>query len=74
MTFTKLDKTQHTTIHTIPITPPNTSSKATLHQIINKRPVSNTQEANFKRIRNDKFLYNFSEEIDDAQLFTADCN
>ena len=74
MKFTKLDKTQNTTIHTIPITPPNTPSKATLQQIINKRPVSNNQQAHFKRIRKDTFLYNFNEEIDDAQLLTADCN
>ena len=72
--FTKSDKTQNTTIHTIPITPPNTPSKATLQQIINKRPVSNTQQAHFKRIRKDTFLYNFNEEIDDAQLLTANCN
>ena len=72
--FTKLDKTQNTSIHTIPITPPNTPSKATLQQMINKRPVTNTQQAHFKRIRKDTFLYNFNEEIDDAQLLTADCN
>ena len=71
MKFTKLDKTQNTTI---PITPLNTPSKVTLQQIINKRPVSNTQQAHFKRIRKDTFLYNFNEEIDDAQLLTADCN
>ena len=72
--FTKLDKTPYTTVHTIPITTPNTPSKATLQQIINKRPVSNTQQAHFKRIRKDTFLYNFSEEIGDAQLLSADCN
>ena len=74
MKFTKLDKTPNTTVHTIPITPPNTPSQATLQQIINKRPVSNTQQAHFKRIRKDTFLYNFNEEIDVAQLLTADCN
>ena len=58
--FTKLDKTPNTTLHTVPITPPNTPSKATLHNIISKRPVSNTQQANFKRIRKDIVLYNFS--------------
>ena len=73
MKFTKLDKTPNTTVHTIPITPPNTPSKATLQQIINKRPVSITQPAHFKRIRKDTFLYNSNEEMDDAQLLTADC-
>ena len=69
-----MTKTQNTTIHTIPITPPNRPPKATVQQIINKRPVSNAQQAHFKRIRKDTFLYNFNEEIDDAQLLTADCN
>ena len=72
--FTKLDKTPNTTGHTIPITPPNTPSKATLQHIISKRPVSNTQQAHSKRIRKDTFLYNVNEEIDDAQLLCADCN
>ena len=71
--FTKLDKTQNTSIHTIPITPPNTPSKAILQQMINKRPVTNTQQDHFKRIK-DTFLYNFNEEIDDAQLLTAGCH
>ena len=74
MKFIKIDKTQNTTIHTLPITLPNTPSKATLQQIINKRPVSNNQQAHVKRIRKDTFLYNFNEEIVDAQLLTADCN
>ena len=72
--FTKLNKTPNTTLHTVPITPPNTPSKATVQHIINKRPVSNTQQAHFKRIRKDTVLYNFHDEIDDAQLLTADCN
>ena len=72
--FTKLDKTSNTTLHTVPITPPNTPSKATLQQIMHKRPVSNTQQAHFKRIRKYTVLYNFHDEIDDAQLLTADCN
>ena len=74
MKFTKLDKTPNTTVHTLPITSPNTQSKATLQQIINKRPVSNTQQAHFKRTRKDTFLYNFNEETDDAQLLSADYN
>ena len=66
MKFKKLDKTPNTTVHTIPITPPNTPAKATLQQIINKSSVINTQQAHFKKIRKDTFLYNFNEEIDDA--------
>ena len=59
---------------TKPQTQQYTPSKATLQQIINKRPVSNTQQAHFKRIRKDTFLYNFNEEMDDDQLLSADCN
>ena len=72
--FTKLNKTPNTTLLTVPITPPNTPSKATVQHIIYKRPVSNTQQAHFKRIRKDTVLYNFHDEINDAQLHTADCN
>ena len=74
MKFTKVDKTANTPVHTIPIMPPNTPAKAILQNIINKRPVSNNHQPHFKRIRKDTFLYNFNEEIDDAQLLTADCN
>ena len=62
------------TLHTVPITPPNTPSKATLHNIISKRPTSNTQQPNFKRMRKNTVLYNFHDEIDDAQLLKADYN
>ena len=72
--FKKVDKTPNTTLHTVPITPPNTWLKATLANIISKRPISNTQQANFNRIRKSTVLYNFHDEIDDAQLLTADGN
>ena len=74
LNFTKVDKTPNTTLHTVPIVPPNTPSKATLHNIISKRPVSNTQQANFKRMRKQVVMHHFHDEIDDAQLLTADCN
>ena len=74
MKFTKLDKTPNTSLYTVPITPPNTPSKATLHNIISKRPVSNTQQTNYKRIRKQVVTYKFHDEIDDAQLLTADYN
>ena len=61
--FTKVDKTPNTTLHTVPIIPPNTQSKATLHNIISKRPVSNTQQANFKRMRKQVVTYNFHDEM-----------
>ena len=74
MKFTKLDKNPNTTLHTIPITPPNTPSKATLQKTINKRPFTNTQQGYCKRITKDTFLYNFNEEIDDTTLLTVDYN
>ena len=72
--FTKVDKTPNTILDTVPMTPPNTPSKVTLHNIISKRPVSNIQQANFKRMRKQVVTYKFHDEIDDAQLLTADCN
>ena len=72
--FTKVDKSPNTILHTVPITPPNTPSKATLHSIISKRPVSNTQYSNLKRMRKQVVVHKFHDEIDDAELLTADCN
>ena len=51
--FTKIDKTPNMTLYTVPITPPNTPSKPIIHNIMSKRPVRNTEKANFKRIRKD---------------------
>ena len=47
MKSTKLNKIPNTIQHTVPMTPPNTPSKATLHNIITKSPVSTTQKGNF---------------------------
>ena len=72
--MTKVDKTPNMMLHTVPITPPNTPSKPIIHNMMSKRPVSNTDKANFKRIRKDVITYNFHDEIDDTQLHTADLN
>ena len=74
MKFTKLDKNQNTTLHTIPITPPNTPSKETLQKTINKKPLMNTQQPHCKRMTKHTFLYNFNDEIDDTTLLGADYN
>ena len=74
MKLTKVDKTPNKTLHTVAITPPNTPSKPIIHNIMSKRPFSDTEKANFKRIRKDVVTYNFHDEIDDAQLLTADLN
>ena len=72
--FTKLDKNPNTTLHTIPITPPNMPLKATLQKTIKKRPLTNTGQVYFKRMTENTFLYNFNEEIDDPTLLSLDCN
>ena len=74
MKFTKLNKIPNTIQHTVPMTPPNTPSKATLHNIISKRPVSTTQQGNFQRMTKQVVMYKFHDEIDDAELLTADCD
>ena len=60
--------------HTVPMTPPNTPSKPTSHNIITKTPVSTTQKHNFQRLSKQVVVYNFHNEIDDAELLKADCN
>ena len=72
--LTKVDKTPNTILHTVPITPPNTPSKPIIHNIMSKRPVTDIEKANFKRIRKDVVTYNFHDETDDTQLLTADLN
>ena len=49
--LTKVDKTPNTTLYTVSNTPPNTPSKPIIHSIMSKRPFSDTEQANFKRIR-----------------------
>ena len=53
MKLTTIDKTPNTTLHTIPITPPNTPSKPIICNILTKRPLSDTERANVKRIWKD---------------------
>ena len=48
--LTKVDKTPNTTLHTVPITPPNTPSKPIICNILSKRPLSDTEKVNVKRI------------------------
>ena len=66
--FTKLDKTPNTTIYTTPLTPPNTPSKPIICNILTKRPLSDTEKANLKRVWKDVVTYNFHDEIGDSQL------
>ena len=72
MKCTKHDNIPNTIQHTVPMTPPNTPSKATLHNIITKIPVSNTLKVNFQRMSKLVVMYKFHDEIDDAVLMTAD--
>ena len=57
--LTKVDKTPDTTLNTTPITPPNTPSKPFIHNILTKRPLSDTEKANVKRFRKDVVAFNF---------------
>ena len=68
-----LDNIPNTIQHTVPMTPPNTPSKATLHYIT-KTPVSTTPKSNFERISKQVVMYNFHNEIDDAELLKVDCD
>ena len=72
--LTKVDKTQNTTLHTTPVTPPNTISEPIICNILTKRPLSDTDKANVKRIWKDVVAFNFHNEIDDSQLLTAELN
>ena len=70
--ITKVDKTPNTTLYTAPVTPPNTPSKPVIHNILSKRPLSDTGKANMKRIWKDVVAFNFHDEIDNSQLLTAE--
>ena len=74
MKFTKVDKTPNTTLYTTPVTSPNTPSKLIICNILTKRPLSDTEKANVKRIQKDVVVFNFHDEIDDSQLLTAELN
>ena len=48
--LTKVDKTLNTTLNRTPITPPNTPSKPISHNVLRKRPLSDTEKANVEKI------------------------
>ena len=70
----KVDKTPNTTLYTTPVTQTNTPSKPIIHNILTKRPLSDTEKANVKRIWKDVVTFIFHDEIDDSQLLTAEIN
>ena len=72
--MTKVDKTPNTTLYTTPVTPPSIPLKPVMCNILSKRPLSDTEKANMKRIQKDVVTYNFHDEIDDSQLLTAELN
>ena len=74
MKFTKVDKTPNTTLYTTPVTPANTPSKPIICNILSKRPLSDTEKANMKRIQKDVICFNFYDEIDDGELMKAELN
>ena len=70
--FTKVDKTPNSTLYTIPVTPPNIPSKPMICNIVSKRPLSDTEKANMKRIWRDVVYFNFHDEIHDSELLKAE--
>ena len=72
--FTKVNKTPNTTLYTTHVTPPNTPSKPIICNILSKRPLSDTEIANMKRIQKDVVNFNFHDEIDDSELLKAELN
>ena len=72
--FTKVDKTPNTTLHTTPVTPPNSPSKPIICNILSKRLLGDTEKANMKRIQKDVVSFNFHDEIDDSELLKVELN
>ena len=72
--FTKVDKIPNTTLYRTPVTPSNTPSKPIICNILTKRPLSDTEKANVKRIQKDVLSFNFHDEIDDIEFLTAELN
>ena len=72
--ITKFDKTPNTTLYTTPMTPPSTPSKPVICNIQTKRPLSDAEKANMKKIWENVVIYNFHDVIDDSQLLTAELN
>ena len=72
--FTKVDKSPNATLYTTHVTPPNTPSKPIIHYILSKRPLSDTEKANMKRIWKDVICFNFHDDIDDSKLLKAKLN
>ena len=74
MKITTVDKTPKRTLYTTPVTPPNTPSKPIIHHILSKRPVSDTEKGNMKKIQKDVVVHNFHDEIYDSQLLASELN
>ena len=69
---TTVDKTWKPTLYTTPVTPPNTSLKPIICHILSKRPLSDTEKENMKKIWKDVLTYNFDDKIDDSQLLAPE--
>ena len=67
-------QTPKPTLYTTPVTPPNTPSKPVIHNILTKRPLSDTEKGNMKKIQKDVVIYNFHDKIDDSQLLASELN
>ena len=54
------------------MTQPSTPSKPVIGNIQTKRPLTDTEKANMKRIWKNVVIYNIHDEIDDSPLLTAE--
>ena len=59
--ITKFDKTPNITLYTTPMTPPSTPSEPVICNILMKRPLSDNEKANMKRIQKNVVIYNFND-------------
>ena len=74
MKITTVDKTPKPALYTTPATPPNTPSRPIIQHILSKRPLSDTEKGNMKKIQKDVVIYNFHDGIDDSQLLASELN
>ena len=74
MKITRVGKTSKPTLYTTPVTPPNTSLIPVIHNILSKRPLSDTEKVNMKKVQKNVVFYNFHDEIDDSQLLASEFN
>ena len=74
MKIITVDKTPKPTLYTTPVTASNTPSKPIIQHILSKRPLTDTEKGNTRKIQKDVDIYDFHDEIDDSKLLTSELN